>query len=74
MSLYVKLIVRFPNPIDPAVIPMLENALPPRKPVESFPKNIVLVSVGGVDTRSRGPTRDDAMEEPHASRASSAPQ
>ncbi|KAJ7191078.1 hypothetical protein GGX14DRAFT_481983 [Mycena pura] len=64
-DMYVKLSVRFPDSIDPAMIPMLEKALPPRNPVETFPKNIVLdeVSLDDVDTRSRGPMRDDAMDE-----------
>jgi DnaJ family protein A protein 2 len=65
-DMYVKLTVHFPESIDPAAIPMLEKALAPRKPIETFAKNIVLdeVSLDDVDTRSRGGMRDDdRMEE-----------
>ncbi|KAJ7694076.1 hypothetical protein B0H17DRAFT_1057696 [Mycena rosella] len=64
-DMYVKLSVQFPESIDPAAIPMLEKALAPRKPVDTFPKNIVLdeVSLDDVDTRSRGGMREDAMDE-----------
>ncbi|KAK7023782.1 mitochondrial protein import protein mas5 [Favolaschia claudopus] len=60
-DLYVRLKVNFPESIDPAVIPLLEKALPSRKPIETFPKNIVLdeVSLDEPDTRSRGGMRDD---------------
>lgn len=63
--MYVKLSVQFPESLDPAAIPMLEKALPPRKAVETFAKNIVLdeVSLDDVDTRSRGGMRDDPMDE-----------
>ncbi|KAJ7109111.1 hypothetical protein C8R44DRAFT_678998 [Mycena epipterygia] len=64
-DMYVKLSVQFPESLDPAAIPMLEKALPPRKAVETFAKNIVLdeVSLDDVDTRSRGGMRDDPMDE-----------
>lgn len=64
-DMYVKLSVQFPERIDPAVIPMLEKALPPRNAIPSFPKNIVLdeVTLDDVDTRSRGGMRDDPMDE-----------
>ncbi|KAJ6547285.1 hypothetical protein B0H19DRAFT_1211892 [Mycena capillaripes] len=64
-DMYVKLSVHFPENIDVSAIPMLEKALPPRKPVETFAKNIVLdeVSLDDVDTRSRGGMRDDPMDE-----------
>ncbi|KAJ7349432.1 hypothetical protein DFH08DRAFT_743556 [Mycena albidolilacea] len=65
-DMYIKLTVHFPESIDPAAIPMLEKALAPRKPIETFAKNIVLdeVSLDDVDTRSRGGMRDDdRMEE-----------
>lgn len=66
-DLYVKLNVEFPDSIDPAVIPLLEQALPPRKPVEMFEKNIELEEVNlddAGDTRSRRNMRgEDAMDE-----------
>jgi DnaJ family protein A protein 2 len=63
-DMYVKLNVTFPDSIDPDVIPLLEKALPPRKPVEMFDRNIIVdeVQLDDADTRSR-PMRDDAMDE-----------
>ncbi|KAJ7063047.1 hypothetical protein C8F01DRAFT_1131294 [Mycena amicta] len=64
-DMYVKLSVRFPESIDPSVIPMLEKALPPRKALETFAKNVVLdeVTLDDVDARSRNPLREDMMDE-----------
>jgi len=66
-DLYVKLSVKFPDTIDPASIPLLERALPPRNLVERFDKNIVLeeVNLDNADTRSRGGIQDDPMDEDH---------
>lgn len=64
-DLYVKLNVKFPESIDPASIPLLERALPPRNPIEKFGKSIILeeVHLDHADTRSRGGIRDDPMDE-----------
>lgn len=65
-DLYVKLNVTFPETIDPAAYPLLEQALPPRKPVEKFAGNIVLDEVDMDETDVRagpGGMRDDAMDE-----------
>lgn len=64
-DLYVKLSVKFPETIDQASIPLLERALPPRKPIEKFEKNIILeeVSLDDMDTRSRGGIQDEPMDE-----------
>jgi len=66
-DLYVKLNVKFPETIDPASIPLLERALPPRNLIEKFNKNIVLeeVNLDNADTRSRGSIQDDPMDEDH---------
>jgi DnaJ family protein A protein 2 len=63
--MFVKLTVKFPESIDPSVIPLLEKALPPRKPVEKFPKNIHVeeVEFSAVDHRRQPDLRDDAMDE-----------
>jgi DnaJ family protein A protein 2 len=65
-DLYVKLGVNFPDTIDPVSIPILERALPPRKHIEKFDKNIALeeVNLDHTDTR-RGSAQDDAMDEDH---------
>ncbi|KAF7796522.1 hypothetical protein EIP86_007701 [Pleurotus ostreatoroseus] len=44
-DLIVKFIVHFPEMMPEESIPMLERALPPRKPLEKFPKGIALEEV-----------------------------
>lgn len=67
-DLYVKIDVKFPDAVDPTSIPILERALPPRRPMETFEKKILLeeVHLDDVDTRSRvngGFGGEDRMEE-----------
>ncbi|KAG6850468.1 hypothetical protein H0H93_012889 [Arthromyces matolae] len=64
-DLYIKLEVKFPESIDVGVIPLLEQALPPRKAIQTFDKNIILeeVHLDDADTRSRGGPSDDRMDE-----------
>ncbi|KAG6833208.1 hypothetical protein H0H87_010271 [Tephrocybe sp. NHM501043] len=64
-DLYVKLSVKFPESIDVDVIPLLEQALPPRSPIQAFDKTIVLeeVHLNDSDTRARGGVTDDRMDE-----------
>ncbi|KAF8892691.1 hypothetical protein BD779DRAFT_1610217 [Infundibulicybe gibba] len=64
-DLYVRLSVKFPESIEPAVLPLLERALPPRKAVPKFEKNIVVeeVHLDDADTRSRAHMHDDGMDE-----------
>ena len=38
-DLYVQISVKFPDSIDPSVIPALEQALPPRKGIQKLGKN-----------------------------------
>ncbi|ETW85583.1 hypothetical protein HETIRDRAFT_407567 [Heterobasidion irregulare TC 32-1] len=63
-DLYIKVSVAWPEHIDPEKITFLERALPPRKPVEKFPKNIHLeeVELVEVDPRQRRAV-DEPMEE-----------
>ncbi|KAG6868999.1 hypothetical protein C0993_005657 [Termitomyces sp. T159_Od127] len=63
-DLYVKLDVKFPENIDVGVIPLLEQALPPRKPIQTFDKSVMLeeVHLDNADTRRGGPA-DDRMDE-----------
>ncbi|EAU88114.1 chaperone dnaJ 3 [Coprinopsis cinerea okayama7 len=67
-DLYVNLSVKFPDSIDPSVIPHLEKALPPRTPIEKFPKSTHTeeVVLSEPDVRRR-PDRynDDSMDEDH---------
>lgn len=65
-DLYIKFTVKFPDTIDPASAPLLERALPPRKPVEKFAKNILLeeVDLDEPDARSKANAmQDEAMDE-----------
>lgn len=51
--------------MDPAAVPILEKALPPRKPLEKFPKNVVMeeVDLSEADARSRAHAmQDDPMD------------
>ncbi|KAH7921490.1 hypothetical protein BV22DRAFT_1114388 [Leucogyrophana mollusca] len=65
-DLYIKFTVKFPESVDPAVIPLLERALPARKAVEKFGKGILLeeVDLDEPDARSKANAmQDDSMEE-----------
>jgi DnaJ family protein A protein 2 len=67
-DLYVKLTVAFPETIDPAVIPSLEAALPPRKESQKFAKNVLVeeVSLSDLDARQQREQQkhdSDAMDE-----------
>ncbi len=63
-DLYVKLNVKFPESIDPSVIPLLEKALPPRKPIETFDKHVILDEVHLEEPDSHGGgMHDEPMDE-----------
>ena len=65
-DLFVRITVKFPDSINPEVIPLLEQALPPRQPVEKFPSSIHLeeVELDEVDQRQRERAAgEDAMDE-----------
>jgi DnaJ family protein A protein 2 len=67
-DLYVKFTVAFPDAIDPSKVLLLEQALPPRTPVQSFPKSVHLeeVDLEEPDVRSRASAmEDDGMDEDH---------
>ena len=44
-DLFVHFTIKFPDRIDPALVPSLERVLPPRAPLEKFPKNVALEEV-----------------------------
>ena len=44
-NLFVKMKVVFPEHIDGDIIPLLEQALPPRNPVDTFPSSVVVEEV-----------------------------
>ncbi|KIY51153.1 hypothetical protein FISHEDRAFT_64643 [Fistulina hepatica ATCC 64428] len=64
-DLYIHLTIRFPDHIDPAVIPLLEQALPPRDPIQRFNKSVLLEEVHLDDAElSQGRRmQDDTMDE-----------
>ncbi|KAG5220745.1 Type HSP40 co-chaperone [Salix suchowensis] len=66
-DMFVKLNVKFPEHMDPGVIHLLEQALPPRQPLEKFPKNTAMeeVHLADVDHHTRHNMSDDAMDEDH---------
>jgi len=64
-DMFIHISVKFPDHINPDSIPLLERALPPRTPIEKFPRNIVLeeVELGEVDARQRERAHgDDSMD------------
>lgn len=67
-DLFLKLHVAFPEHIDPETIPLLEQALPPRKPLPKFEKSVLIeeVSMSDLDARQQreqARTDPDAMDE-----------
>jgi len=64
-DLFVKITVTFPESIDPDLIPTLERVLPPRKPLEKFPKSITIdeVELLEMSERQRERAGDDGMDE-----------
>jgi len=65
-DLFVNLHVRFPDHIDPSVIPLLEKALPPRDQLPKLGSNIVTeeVELQEMDARQKhNYTKGDAMDE-----------
>ena len=65
-DLFVQFTVKFPTELSPEAFAHLENALPPRQPLEKFEKNLVQeeVEIEEVDARQRSRMDgDDAMDE-----------
>lgn len=65
-DLFVNLRVAFPDRIDPAVVPLLEQALPPRTPAQTYPPDVVTeeVDLEDMDARQQAEhARGDAMDE-----------
>jgi DnaJ family protein A protein 2 len=65
-DMYVKLMVKFPDEIKMSSMSLLERALPPRKQIEKFPKNVTLeeVHLEEPDVRAKV-DGEDAMDEDH---------
>lgn len=71
-DLYLKFHVKFPEHVDAAMITKLEEALPPRDPVEKIPKNHVVDEVALLeldprqqrDAQARGDAMDEDEEQP----------
>lgn len=65
-DLFVKFTVSWPEHIPVENIPLLERALPARKPIEKFPKSTILdeVTLDNVDPRQRDRAQmDEPMDE-----------
>ncbi|KZT03442.1 uncharacterized protein LAESUDRAFT_738297 [Laetiporus sulphureus 93-53] len=54
-DLFIHFAVKFPERIEPESIPMLERALPPRPPLDKFPKSYIVeeVELADADVRQR---------------------
>ena len=64
-DLYVKLAVKFPEHIDPALIHHLEAVLPPRKPMETIHGDVEEVVLAEPEHRRRPDLNEDSMDEDH---------
>ncbi|KAG8801544.1 Type I HSP40 co-chaperone [Serendipita sp. 411] len=65
-DLYVHLKVNFPDHLDPNVVPLLEQALPPRVPAATYGSDVVVDEVDLMDMDARQQqehARGDAMDE-----------
>jgi len=64
-DLYVKMSIKWPEHIDPNKIHLLEQVLPPRKPLPKFPKNVLVeeVEMSDVDPRQERVMQEDAMDD-----------
>jgi len=64
-DMFVKFSVKFPEHMDPAFISSLEKALPPRNPIEKFPKSTILeeVDLDEVDARAGARAMQDVEME-----------
>lgn len=60
----VHLTVQFPESINPESIPLLERALPPRTPLETFPKTVMPEEVELDDVDARQAERASSGGEP----------
>lgn len=67
-DLFVKFHVKFPDHLDPSTVNKLEKALPPRKPLDKFPKSVIiedaeLLDLDARQQREQANRGDDAMDE-----------
>ena len=69
-DMFIRIAVKFPESMPLESIPLLEQALPPRKPLEKFPKNVMLEEVEAVEADARqaeyaeaGEAMDEDMDE-----------
>jgi len=64
-DLYLKMSIKWPEHIDPSKIHLLEQVLPPRKPLPKLPKNVLVeeVEMSEVDPRQERVMQEDSMEE-----------
>lgn len=65
-DLFVRINVTFPPSIEPSVIPLLEQALPQRKAIQTFPKKIHMDEVTleePNDRQKRGMSNGQEMDE-----------
>lgn len=64
-DLYVKISIKWPEHIEPSKIHLLEQVLPPRKPLPKLPKNVLAeeVEMSDVDPRQERVMQEDNMDE-----------
>jgi DnaJ family protein A protein 2 len=64
-DLYVKVSIKWPGHIDPSKIHLLEQVLPPRKPLPKTSKGVLVeeVEMSDVDPRQERAMQEEAMDE-----------
>jgi DnaJ family protein A protein 2 len=64
-DLYIKISIKWPEHIDPNKIHLLEQVLPPRKPLPKTQKNVLVeeVDMSDVDPRQERVMQEDPMDE-----------
>ncbi|KAI0003324.1 hypothetical protein BJV74DRAFT_524557 [Russula compacta] len=64
-DLFVKVSIKWPEHIDPSKIHLLEEVLPPRRPLPKHPKGILVedVEMSDVDPRQERAMQEEAMDE-----------
>lgn len=61
-DMFIRVQVKFPESMPLESVPLLESALPPRKPLDKFPKNVLIEEVEAVEADARQHEFADAGE------------
>jgi len=64
-DLFIKFAIKWPENVDPSKIHLLEQVLPPRRPLPKYPKGILVeeTDMSDVDPRQERAMQEEAMDE-----------